>query len=747
MKKILTLLSFLFTITSTNAQTPQQLLDSAKKFPVMPKGTADLIPFTNGLPTFSSGTPFNDLDYTLFDTDYMDGENSGGDVFMPVDPSDNFPGANKVKLIRCVLNTDLNEAYGSGNADRIILGTAEINTPFFLRGNDGKDNDYAVILHFDYDHGYIQLRGQASDYRLIYGKVSDGCATEGWYLFYTANNNIDLIAFIFPCWVIEPAVSGNPPNNLNPICNSDSLLRLNNPLHFKFAQPISTNVAITQGIFQYGSNGKEIVGSITVDKNGNSYVFGLTDGNLDGATDAENEIYVAKISPTGTKLWVTELSMKEGSMLKDAITDNDFIYVCGRTLGNLPGFTNAGRWDGILLKLNLSDGQIVAMNQWGNPGIDGYGCITQDDAGNIFVSAQGSPDGPATNDDRYLVAKHKKSDLSNVWRAIDAPNATGFLSSAEAWGGLTYVPSTTPGVGRLVAAGWYYMSTGANAFISVYENLHTTTPTRPHSIIIASPGIKAEWVLDNVVDKQGNIYVGGFTTGNLQGNALGEGDAYIIKYSPQLTNPIIKQFGTNKSDIIRKMEIDANGIIYATGYTYGNYKAPNNDPTQRTADIFIQKFDSNLNFLEGKQYGTPHEERGLCYLKDSILYIGGMTEGAMVGTNAGSFDAYTFAVKTSDLSVIKPSVITTTITVVPDATKIITFPNPTTSDIFIKGLNVLNKYQASVYNSTGQLLYSIDNITTTNNKINVANVASGVYMIKLSGNTENYNFKVVKGNK
>jgi hypothetical protein len=40
----------------------------------------------------------------------------------------------------------------------------------------------------------------------------------------------------------------------------------------------------------------------------------------------------------------------------------------------LPGFTNAGRWDGILLKLNLSDGQIVATNQWGNAGIDGYGC-------------------------------------------------------------------------------------------------------------------------------------------------------------------------------------------------------------------------------------------------------------------------------------------------------------------------------------------------------------------------------------
>jgi hypothetical protein len=291
MKKIIISFTILLCFITANSQTIQQLRDSAIKFPLMPRGTADLVPFVGGLPTFSSGTPFNDLEFNVFDTDYMDGENSGGDVFMPVDPSDPFPGANKVKIVRCILNTDLNEQYGSGNADRVILGTAEIPHPFFMRGADGMDNDYAVILHLDYEAGYIQLRGQASDYRLEYFKLSDGVKTEGWYLFYT-NGTIDLVAFIFPCWAIEPAVSGNPPNNLNPICNNDSTLRLNNPLHFRYATPINATVAIPQGIAQYGSNGKEVVGGMTVDKQGNTYLIGLTDGNLDGNTDAANEIYL-----------------------------------------------------------------------------------------------------------------------------------------------------------------------------------------------------------------------------------------------------------------------------------------------------------------------------------------------------------------------------------------------------------------------------------------------------------------------
>lgn len=726
MKRLYFTIILTFFAMGLSAQTVQQLKDSAATFPVMPRETADLVPYVQGLPTFASGAPFNDLDFTIFDTDYMDGENSGGDVFMPVDPSDQFPGADKVKYIRCILNTDLNQVYGSADADRVILGTHEISVPFFLRGADGIDNDYAVIQHLDFEAGYIQLKGSTNDYDLVYCTLADGCQTEGWYLFYTANNNIDLIAFIYPCWDIEPSVSGNPPNNPNPICNSDSTLSLTNPNHFKYAQPINMNIALTNGIAQFGSNGKEVIGGMTVDSQGNTYLFGLTDGNLDGNTDAENEIFIIKLDINGNQQWVTELPMAEGTILKDGITDNQFLYVCGRTLGNLPSFTNAGRWDGIILKLDLSNGQIVASDQWGNAGIDGYGNIEQDDNGNIFVSAQGSPVGQGGTDDVYLVAKHSKSNLSNTWRELNAPNATGFIASAEAWGGLTYVSSQTPGDGRLIAGGWYFSATGANAFVSVYENLNATIPTRPHSEIINAQGIRADWVLDNAVDSQGNIYVAGFTTGNLGSAPLGEGDAYIIKYSPQLTNPVYQQFGTNKSDLIRKLIIQ-NDTLYAIGYTYGNYIGNNADPNLLSGDVFIQKLDANLNLLNGIQFGTPHEDRGFGYIRDTNLWMGGMTEGYMAGNNLGSFDGFLTAVNTTDLSFIQPVILSVDNSYLSSQVKL--YPNPASDRIYFDLGELQNDLtNINIFNVMGQNIWTKKSV---NDEINVSNLPNGLFFIEL----------------
>lgn len=738
MKQFYSCLILTFLAIGLSAQTIQQLKDSAATFPAMPRETADLVPYVQGLPTFASGAPFNDLDFTLFDTDYMDGENSGADVFMPVDPSDQFPGADKVKYIRCILNTDLNQVYGSADADRIILCTHEIDVPFFLRGADGVDNDYAVIQHLDFEAGYIQLKGSANDYDLVYCTLADGCQTEGWYLFYTADDNIDLIAFIYPCWDIEPSVSGNPPNNPNPICNADSTLSLMNPTHFKYAQPINTTVSLANGMTQFGSNGKEVVGGMTVDAQGNAYLFGLTDGNLDGNVDAENEIFIVKIDIDGNQEWATELPMAEGTMLKAGIADDQFLYVCGRTLGNLPGFTNAGRWDGIILKLNLTDGEIVASDQWGNAGIDGYGNIAQDDNGNIFVSAQGSPVGQGGTDDVYLVAKHSKSDLSNIWRELNPPNATGFIASAEAWGGLTYVPGQNPGEGRLIAGGWYFSATGANAFVSVYENLNASNPTRPHSEIINAPGIRADWVMDNAVDSQGNIYVAGFTTGNLGAAPLGEGDAYVIKYSPELTDPVYQQFGTDKSDLIRKLMVK-NDTLYAIGYTYGDFIGENADQAQLSGDVFIQKLDAELNLLDGIQFGTPHEDRGYGYILGETLWIGGMTEGFMAGINLGSFDGFLAAVNTTDLTFIQPVILSSNDSQF--STQIKIYPNPATDRIYLESGELLYDSDISIFNAMGQKVKTFEKLTR---EINVSDLPKGLYFIEVETNNKRLTGKVLK---
>jgi hypothetical protein len=442
----------------------------------------------------------------------------------------------------------------------------------------------------------------------------------------------------------------------------------------------------------------------------------------------------------GKVLWTTELAMKDGTFLKDGVCDDEFIYVAGRTLGNLPGFTNVGRWDGIILKLRLDNGTITTMNQWGNQAIDGYGSIIMDDAGNLFVSGQGSPQGQTSTDDSYLVAKHRKQDLSNVWRVIEPTVATGFSASAEAWGGLSYVKGNAPGDGRLISAGWYIAAAGANIFASVYENLNAEKPTRPYSIVNnSSSGATADWILDNVVDSKGNIYFAGFTTGNFNGQNLGNGDAYIVKYSPTLSNPKFIQIGTDKSDLFYKLDIDANDNLYATGYTYGDFAGENKDVSNETGDVIVVKLDTDLKEQKRMQFGTPHEDRANALLKGNKLYISGITEGAMCGSSFGSFDGYALALHSDDLSFVDFKTTTPTKDMADIQKSYKIYPNPARDILYVDNIDTESNFK--IINLQGQLVL-MGQLEATH-PIDISSLKSGVYFLQIGSENDVQTIKFI----
>jgi hypothetical protein len=634
-----------------------RLKQAAAKFPAMPKEVSALVALRGpGSGTFSSGLPLNDLEYTLFDTDYTDGETNGFDTFMPVDPSTPAPGDGLIKIINTTGNVGLDSSYSGQRGDRIILGTAEIPAPFFARGADDIDNDYAVITSFDFTHGHVQLRGTAADYGLVRCTRADGCATDGWYVFHTAQAQPDLIAFIFPCDDLPLTAGGNQPQASQVMCNANKALSLADPAQFRFAQPVST-AAVLPAQAQHGTSGKDIVAGVAVDAAGNRYLVGATDGTFNNAPRADNRVFVLRVNVDGSRGWAFELPLSNGSLLFDVTTDAEHVFAVGRTLSAVPGFSSAGRWDAIILKLRLSDGALIGSSQWGNGGLDGYGNVTLDDAGHLYVSGAGSPAGSTGTDPYHVVAKYNTSNLSNVWRQVVQPEYTEgrVIASAEAWGGLTYVKSAAPGQGRLVAGGWFMGSgsggVSAQAFLEVWTDLHLVAPRRVASTVIASQGVQADWVLDNAVDADGNIYAVGYTSGNLQGGARGQGDAYIVRFDADLKNPVFRQVGSDKADAFRRMRMDAQGNIYAVGYTYGDMAGRNADPTRMTGDVFVQKFDRALNPLVAVQFGTAHEDRAYMDLRGSTLHLGGMTEAAMAKPSAGSFDTFVVSVDTNDMRI------------------------------------------------------------------------------------------------
>lgn len=740
------LLATVLLITSrfTSAQevyTRDRLVPAARDFPAMPRGTADLAPFVDGLPTFSSGAPFNDLEFTVFDTDYMDGENSGYDVFMPVDPSDPNPGSDFVKYIKTALNPDLDFSYGAAQGDRIVLGTAEIEQPFFLRGPNGVDDDYAVVQHFDYDFGHIQLHGAREDYQLLRATIAeDSVATDGYYLFYVgalAAQGPDLVAFVFECDDLAQLISGQFPRNSEALCNATGELSLDDAAQFRFAEALPTEVALPGGIAQVGTSGKEVVSGVTADAEGNTYLFGLTDGDLagdGGPLATPNVVFVTRVNADGSVAWTTQIPLSDGSIFKDAVADGEYLYAAGRTLSALEGFTNGGRWDGIIAKLRLSDGGVVATDQYASPGIDGYGNAALDGAGNLYVSAQGAlpneTGGQGGTDREYLVAKHRTDDLANVWRVIEAPDAE-VIASAEAWGGLTYVPATEAHRERLVAGGWYFAARGAEAFATVYEDLDAPTPTRIAYADVVAAGTSADWVLDNAVGPDGSIYVGGYVTQALPGQQdFGLGDAYLAKFSPNLTDPVYYQFGTAQTDLVRKVEVGSDGVVYAVGYTYGDLYAPNADTSAgRSGDVFVLKLDADLGVIASTQFGTAGEDRTGLKLAGERLYLGGMTEASLTGESAGSFDAWVAALDAETLEPTEAGPVTGLFAAAESVSAAQAFPNPA-SDRLAFGLPGEDwsgrAVRLRVFDARGGVVLTRDDYRA-GQRLDVGGLAGGLY--------------------
>lgn len=632
--------------TADDQPSREALLEAVRGLPAMPQSLPDLVPLTDGRPTLASGAPFNDLTFTLFDTTYMDGEFSGFDVFFPVDPTAPVPGADRIQYVRPVQTADFDGRYGAARGDRIVLGTAA-EGPFFLRGPDGIDDDYAVIQHLDYSHGTLELAGTAADYVLLEATEADGVATAGTYLFHVADGPPDLIAFVFPCDAMAPTVSGNPPRPSELLCNPSRRLDLEDPAQFRWATPVDpTPMSSASGVGQVGTAGKEIVGGVAVDGAGNRYVYGATDGAFDEGPEGGHRVFVASYGPTGAPRWSYELDLPDGSMLKDAVADGTHLYVAGRTLGALDGFTNQGSWDAILLKLRLSDGALVDAHQHGTRGIDGWGSLALDDGDHLYAAAQGAPtdggSGAGGTDTVYLVARYARSDLSVRWLALDAPGDEAVLASAEAWGGLTWVPATEDHPARLVTGGWFFTAGGADAFVAVYDDLDADAPTRAAYTTLRSPGQRAEWVMDNAVAPDGTIYLAGYTTGALPdgGGAVGEGDAWIMALDPDLAIEGTVQFGTPRSDLARSVHVDDDGTIVVAGTTYGDLFGTNAAAGPPSGDVFIARYRADLEPLDGVQLGTPHEDRAKLVRDGAGWLLGGTTEGVVTGASAGSFDGW-----------------------------------------------------------------------------------------------------------
>jgi hypothetical protein len=142
-----------------------------------------------------------------------------------------------------------------------------------------------------------------------------------------------------------------------------------------------------------------------------------------------------------------------------------------------------------------------------------------------------------------------------------------------------------------------------------------------------------------VVDSLGNIFIGGYTTGGLDGNTLaGTQDTFVTKYDSSGAKQWTRQLGVAAAQTISIGVVnDSFGNVYIAGYTGGGVDG---NALSGTKDGFVAKYTSQGVRQWTKQLGATSatfNTAGITIDSSGRLYISGSVDrgldfNSMTGT-------------------------------------------------------------------------------------------------------------------
>lgn len=201
---------------------------------------------------------------------------------------------------------------------------------------------------------------------------------------------------------------------------------------------------------------------------------------------------------------------------------------------------------------------------------------------------------------------------------------------------------TTDSNGNIYVAGYTSNSnTGfSDVVLTKFDSSGTQQWTR-HTGVIGSSS--AEGV---AVDSNDNVYIvgtilTGYNTSGLDGNInAGGNDIFLIKYDAFGNKQWSKQMGSTRDDYARGIALNKSGDIYITGFTSGGLDGNTNTGA---IDAFLIKFDTTGKKLWTKQWGSAgyDEPQNLAIDSKGNVFVAGVTDGNLDGNiNAGWFDIF-----------------------------------------------------------------------------------------------------------
>lgn len=175
---------------------------------------------------------------------------------------------------------------------------------------------------------------------------------------------------------------------------------------------------------------------------------------------------------------------------------------------------------------------------------------------------------------------------------------------------------------------------GRDAFVRSYDSDGTLRWTRQFGASLGNVSLAI------ATDANGNVYAAGYTMSALEGVHAGENDAFIRSYDATGALRWTAQFGTSTGDMALGVATDAIGNVYATGYTFGTFEGAT---SSGGFDAYVRSYDGEGGHRWTRQFGTVSIEMAQAVATDETgnVYVVGHTNGALEGASLGGYDAFT----------------------------------------------------------------------------------------------------------
>jgi hypothetical protein len=529
----------------------------------------------------------------------------GNEAYLGFQPLTANPGQLKIDIFA---DLPLDDPASRSLSDTFILG--DYNQPYYANGTADTLlglNDFAFLVDFNPAEDFIQLNGSASDYQLV--DIGIGTA-----IAYQQPTGLDVVGFALGA------------TNLSLEAN-----------YFQFKGNTPPPPAVPQAQ-QLGTPGFDISVTTATDPFGNVYIAGGTTGSLEGPNNGDSrDAFVAKYDSQGNLLFTTQFGTSTFDTISGIDTDaQGNFYVAGITSGNLEGTKQAESTDVFVAKFD-SNGNQQWIQQFGRNVIFQSFSIDVDDAGNSYLSGidvESAP-APAFATDNYFTTKFDTNG-NQLWET-EVGSVNGEFD--ESYGvtvandGSVYATGWTRGDLPIIDSPGSFENQGLyDAQITKYDNNGAVQWVRQFG------SSDYDWGWSTDTDSQGNVYATGWTLGNLGGQNAGSYDAWLVKYDSQGNQQFATQFGSAADDEAFELFIDNSDNIFITGYTNGNLGGTN----AGAFDTFVARYDTSGNQVWLTQFGTPDIDQGYSITADNAgnLFVTGVTQGSLGAANAGSFDAW-----------------------------------------------------------------------------------------------------------